>query len=313
MKYLVTGGAGFIGSHIVEALLNRGNEVICIDNLSSGSCSNIKLFESNSNYTFYKENILEPRATQDIVKEKPDCIFHLAAIPNVAKSIDYPNETFETNVIGTKNILDAARINKTPVVFSSSSSVYGGTSILPTPESAPLNPQSPYAMHKQMGEMLCKQYALYFGVKSICLRYFNVTGPRQQANSAYGAVIPAFIEAHLNNKTYFVEGTGEQYRDFCYIDNVVQANLLAAKKIDYFEGECFNIGNGYTCSINKLADKIAMLTDKKTKRVNTSSRPGDVFGSQADITKAKKLLGYNPKFLLEDGLKTTIEWWRKQK
>jgi len=299
MKALVTGGAGFIGSHLVDKLVDKGHEVVVVDNLSTGLESNLNYFDINV-LKVSIENL--PRMYQIFSMEKPDIVFHLAAHPGVPKSIENPVGTHDVNVTGTINILEAARQNGVKrVVFSSSSSIYGGTLVQPTPESKDCNPKSPYAMHKTMGEQYCKLYSKIYGLDTVSLRYFNVFGPRQRHDSPYAAVIPAFINCAKTDRRPTIYGNGEQYRDFCYVDNVVQANILVAIHQGRFDGEAFNVGCEDRITINKVhklsGAPPAIYADK---------RPGDVMRSQASISKLKAI-GYNPNISFEDGMRRLLE------
>ena len=310
MHILVTGGAGFIGSHLVDRLLKEGNKVAVIDNFSLGKHENIHHNMTNPNFHLYIDDITDIRTIIELLKNNNfDAILHVAALPRVQFSIEKPEETFKTNVIGTMNILEAARIcNVKRVVFSSSSSVYGNQEKIPLKEDMIPNPMSPYALHKLIGEQLCKQYNVLFGIETISLRYFNVFGPRLDVNGDYSCLIPKFIKKILGNETPTIFGDGEQTRDFTYVDDVVEANILAmSTKNNKCFGETFNIGTGYKkYSVNEVTKEILNLTGKniKPKYGQPVIEPRHTL---ADITNAKEMLGWQPKVDFRDGLGKTFE------
>lgn len=301
MNILMTGGAGFIGSHIVDAL-SLHNNVIVVDNLSSGRIGNI-----NQKSKFLKLCIENKDKSLEKIfeKYKPEIIFHLAAIPGVNYSVLNPIESHKTNVDGTLNLLRlSAKYKVKRFIFSSSSSVYGDTDIIPTPEAAPLNPKSPYALQKKIGEEYCKLFSELYDLDTVCLRYFNIMGPRQYGNSPYSSVISLFAESIKNNTNPIIYGDGEQTRDFCPVENVVQANILAATHPGKFAGDAFNIGCGQAVSINKLH---SLMNAKEA--IYKPARLSDIRHSVADITKARNILGYNPDTTFENGLKNTLSWY----
>lgn len=310
MKYLVTGGAGFIGSNIVEKLLKSGNFVRVVDNFSTGRKENIRDFLSHKNFELLKADISNLENCRKAV-EGVDFILHQAAINSVPRSIDNPLAPNKANIVGTLNLLVAAKeygkIKK--FVYASSSSVYGDSIKLPKCEDDPINPISPYSLTKFSGERYCQLFYKYYNLPTICLRYFNVFGPRQNPHSEYSAVIPKFIKSILNNERPIIHGDGNQTRDFTFIDNVVGANLLAVKS--KISGEVINIACGRQISLNNLLESINDLTGKKIIPIYSDSRRGDVRNTIADISKAQKMLNYKPKAELEYELKKTIEWFKK--
>jgi UDP-glucose 4-epimerase len=304
-RALVTGGAGFIGSHLVDHLMMLDKEVAVIDNMRSGRVSNLSGCFNSSKLLFENREV-QSLGMYDLFRIfRPEVVFHLAAIPGVAYSVENPFETNETNLHGTVNILKlAAKFGARRVVFSSSSSVYGGTDILPTPESAPLNPKSPYALQKKMGEEYCRFFSEHFELDTVCLRYFNVFGPRQYGGSPYSAVISSFAEAKRNNLTPKIYGDGKQFRDFCPVENVVSANLLAAECDSALLGEAFNVGCGGRVSVNEL-HKIMGVPEAEY----LENRLGDVKQSCADISKISNKLGYKVIVPFKRGLERTLEWY----
>jgi len=312
MKVAITGSAGFIGSNLVEACLKKGWEVIGVDNLSTGfdeMADPIRVMDLPGAYAFIKLDIND---THKLHRTLLGCetVFHLAALPRVSFSIDSPMEADMANTHGTLSVLEAARQSGVKrVVFSCSSSVYGGVAEFPTPETAPASPKSPYALHKQTGAEYCRLYSELHGVETCSLLYFNVFGKYQRANSAYATVIPAFFEAAMEGKSCRVDGDGGQSRDFCHIDNVVQANLLAAEYEGKLLGERFNIANGDTYSVNQVHEEIAKLLAIDLPKHHVEPRLGDPRKSHADITKAQQVLGYSPQIDFYEGMKLTSKWW----
>ena len=308
-KVLVTGGAGFIGSHLVEKLLKLDNEVKVLDNLSSGKLENLNFAKNNKNFQFIKGDIRD----FDLIKrtlKNIEIIFHQCGIPNVQKSIENPIEFNDVNVNGTLNLLVAAQdstIEK--IIHSSSSAVYGDSTDLPTKEDAKLNPNSPYAVNKLTCEYYLSVFYKVYGLKITTLRYFNIFGPRQAVNR-YSGVISIFMSRMLKNLPLIIFGDGNQTRDFTYITNIIDANLLVAEK-KAANGQIFNVGSGKSISIIDLAKKMIEIHDKDISYEFADFRTGDIKHSLADITKIKKVLDYKPKVALMDGLKNLYEWYKK--
>jgi len=303
---VVTGGAGFIGSSLVEELLKENN-VTVIDNLFTGKMKNISDFMNHENFKFYRADILDLEFLKKIL-EDTDYIFHLAAIPSVKRSMENPEATNEVNIKGTLNVLRAATNSSVKkLIFASSSSVYGDSKILPKKEDFPPNPKSFYAVSKLVGELYCKIFNDLYGLRTVCLRYFNVYGPKQDFKSDYAAVIPKFIKHILENKKLVIYGDGSQTRDFTFVKDVVNANILAMKK-NNITG-VFNIARGNNISINEIAMLISEYLNKNIEIVYADPRSGDVKHSLADIQRAKKYLGYMPQYSIKKGLKVTIEWY----
>lgn len=308
IRALVTGGAGFIGSHLVERLVELGASVRVLDNFTTGKMENIfHLMEQIELITgSLTDAEIVKRAVQSV-----DIVFHQGAIPSVARSVEDPLATHQANATGTLLLLLAARDAKVKrIVFASSSSVYGDTPTLPKREDMPPNPQSPYALSKLFGEYLCRLFWQLYGLETVILRYFNIFGPRQDPTSQYAAVIPRFITALLRGERPIIYGDGEQTRDFTFVENCLQANLLAATA-EGVNGEVFNIGAGRQTSINQLFQLIrSLIGTTRVEPIYAPPRRGDVRHSLADIAKAQSLLGYCPSISLEEGLKHTIEWFK---
>ena len=299
-KYLVTGGAGFIGSHLVDKLIEKGNKVIVIDNLSSGKKENL-----NTKAEFYQLDIC------DLDKIKPffegiDCVFHLAAIPSVPLSVEDPSGTSRVNILGTVNVFKAAiDSNVKRVIFASSSAIYGNQEIQPIKEVANPNPISPYGLQKLVGEQFAKLFTELYGIEIISLRYFNVYGPRIDSNSSYGAVIGKFLRLQAENKPFTIFGSGEQTRGFCYVDDVVDANIKASEADNLNGGEVINISNKESYSINFLVKIMGGEVEY------LPGREGDLINSKADITLAESLLGWKPKTEFDEGIKKTKQWFQE--
>jgi nucleoside-diphosphate-sugar epimerase len=311
-KVLVTGGAGFIGSHIVEQLLKNDNSVVVLDNFSSGKMENLSFVENLSRATDQYELIKEDIRDYDICLracEGVDVIIHQAALRSVPKSMNKPYDYNEVNINGTLNLLNVAKeCGIRRLVFASSSSVYGDTDKFPEKETDYPLLISPYALTKLAGEYYCRIFSKNLGVETVSLRYFNVYGPRQALDDEYAVVIPKFINCMLKEESPPIHGTGEQVRDFTYIDNIVQANLLAAVAEDV-SGGVFNIANGDAHSVLELVDVLNKIMGKSIEPVFTPPRAGDVFKTEADISRAKELLKYEPKIGFEEGLRRTVEWF----
>lgn len=307
MKFLVTGGAGFIGSNIVEELLKRRHKVRVIDNFCTGKLSNIKPFLKK--IELVKGDIRKEKDLRKALKGI-DYVLHQAALRSVPRSVDDPLSTNEVNITGTLKLLMIARECKVKrVVYASSSSVYGDNKKLPQSEDLRNSPVSPYATSKLGAENYCYVFAKTFGLETVALRYFNVFGPRQDPQSKYAAVIPKFILAALNGEEIEVHGDGKQSRDFSYIDNVVEANILAAITPG-MSGQIFNIACNQSNSVMDIVTGIEGIVGKKLPRYHTPPRAGDIRQTLADISKAKKLLKYKPKTMFNEGLRKTFEWFK---
>ncbi|MDR2430927.1 MAG: SDR family oxidoreductase [Candidatus Margulisbacteria bacterium] len=307
-KFLVTGGAGFIGSNIVKALLASGDTVRALDNLSTGRRQNIETFLNKIDFQQGDLTSLNDcrRAADGI-----DYILHHGAIPSVPRSVDDPLKTNAANITGTLNILTAAREAKVKrLIYAASSSAYGDSPAMPKVETMETRPKSPYAIQKLAGELYCQNFSQLFGLETVILRYFNVFGPRQDPGSVYSAVIPLFIKAMLADKQPTIFGDGLTSRDFTYVDNNVQANILACAAPKSAVGEVINIACGYEISLNQLAEKINASLGKNIRAQYAEERPGDVKHSLASISKAEKLLGYKPLIAFDAGLARTIEFYR---
>jgi nucleoside-diphosphate-sugar epimerase len=302
-RYLVTGGAGFIGSHLVRRLVVNGAEVRVVDNLTTGDLSRLK--DLSASIEFIEGDLSNDRVSEAAVNGV-DFVFHQAAVPSVQRSVRDPIATNRANVTATLNLLESCRRAKIRrFVFAASSSAYGDTEVLPKIETMSPNPLSPYALQKWAGERYCKLYFDLYGLQTVSLRYFNVFGPQQDPHSEYSAVIPKFISALFARQPITVYGDGEQSRDFTYVENVVDANM-AALHAHGAPGHVFNIGSGERISLNRLIKVLEdMLGTIATVRY-TESRPSDVRHSLADITLARQILGYNPTVLIEEGLRRTV-------
>ena len=302
MKVVVTGGAGFIGSHLVDALVKQGHDVIVIDDLSEGKEENLS--ESFDKIEFIKEDILEV----DLGKLKDvDIIFHIAAKRSVPESLKHPKEFENVNIAGTRRMLELARMNNAKFINSSSSSVYGDAP-LPQKEGETRTRLSPYAITKFCAEDYCAFYNLIYDVQTISLRYFNVFGPRQDPKSEYAAVIPKFINLMLKNRQPPIFGDGTQSRDFTYVDNVVSANLKAMDS--ELHGERINVANGKPISILQLVEEINNILGTDIKPIFEPERKGDIKNSYADNSLSKKIIGYEEVVDFKEGLKKTIEWFK---
>lgn len=290
-KVIVTGGAGFIGSHIVDALVERGFDVHVIDDLSSGKRGHV-----NVHALLHELDITDYRGITRVISGAK-YVFHCAARPRVSYSIDYPMETHDINVTGTRNVLEAARHGGVSrVIYSASSSAYGEQETMPLREDMPAQPVHPYGVQKYMGELLCRMYSDVFNLSTVCLRYFNVYGPRLDPEGDYALVIGKFMMQKKEGKPLTIIGDGEQTRDFTHVSDIVRANMLA-RQADAFGGEVFNIGAGVPTSINELASMFGGETATLPPRLEAKH-------SQADNTRAKKVLGWTPTVSLKEGLKT---------
>lgn len=304
--YLVTGGCGFIGSHLVKALVKQGERVRVFDNCTTGKAENIA--DVADKIEFCSADLQDIDAVSQAV-EGIDYVFHQGALPSVARSVADPIVTNNVNINGTLNLLVASRdADVKRVVYAASSSAYGNRPKSIKSEDLPPNPASPYALTKYVGECYCQIFTQLYGLETVALRYFNIFGPGQDSSSSYSAVIPLFISAYLNGEAPKIEGDGEQSRDFTYVANAVHANLLACHA-EGVAGEVFNVGCGERASINQLASLIGEMMESDTKPVYVAPRPGDVRHSLADIQKAKRLLGYEPQVDLKTGLRRTVDWF----
>jgi nucleoside-diphosphate-sugar epimerase len=302
--YLVTGGAGFIGSSLVERLLRLGETVRVIDDFSSGRRANLANLEGRLEVT--EGSIVDAEVVAGCMRGV-DVVFHEAAIPSVSRSVENPARSLLANVQGTTVVLDAARhAGVKRLVFAASSSAYGDTAVLPKVETMEARPLSPYAISKATGEQLVRVFASLYGIETVSLRYFNVFGPRQDPASQYAAVIPKFIMAALRKEPPTIFGDGEQTRDFCFIDNVVEANLLAAGSSKKLTGQVVNIACGDRTSLNQLWSAVGEETSFSATPRFEPTRPGDVRDSLADIRAAADLIGYEPKVRLRAGLSRTL-------
>jgi len=302
---LVTGGAGFIGCNLVRALLDRGEAVRVLDNFSTGRRENIDGLDVDLIEGSLVEMEDVNRAIDGVTH-----VFHLGALPSVSRSVEDPLASDANNDIGTMNLLIASRdAGVKRLVFSSSSSVYGETPTLPKREGEEGRPISPYAVSKQAGEYYCRLFHRLYGVPTVSLRYFNIFGPRQDPESQYAAVIPRFVTAALEGRSPTIFGDGEQSRDFTFVGDAVQGNLKAADAPEAALGEAFNVACGGRITLLELLEEIGSILGKKLVADHAAPREGDIRHSQADISKAQKYLGYEPKHTVRDGLEKTVEWY----
>lgn len=332
-RYLVTGGAGFIGSNIVDALIGRNCTVRVLDNFSTGKKENIERvikrhsLKHGKDYAFIKSEDPQPGLEKDLrlaviegdIRDAGACrkavagvsyVLHQGALPSVPRSIADPLTTNEVNINGTLNMLIASRdAGVRRFVFASSSSVYGDTPTLPKVETMPPLPLSPYAVSKLTGEIYTTLFYRLYGLSTISLRYFNVFGPGQDPASQYAAVIPKFITMILDRKSPAIYGDGEQSRDFTYVEDCVEANLLSCAAADV-SGAVLNIACGRRTTLNELFKKICALTGADVRAIYSDPRHGDVKHSLADIRRSMDLLGYSPKYTIDEGLKKTIDWFK---
>lgn len=310
----VTGGAGFIGSHLCEALVELGAEVSVIDDLSSGVLDNIEPIKGR--LRFVERSILDPAAVVDAVRGA-ELIFHQAAVTSVPASVERPALYHEINATGTLRILEAARLatGNDPaavrVIYASSSSVYGDREDATAVETMPVRPMSPYAVSKCAGELMLRAYAVCYGLSAVGLRYFNIFGPRQRPDSPYAAVIPKFARAMLAGEKPTIFGDGLQTRDFTHVANAVQANLLAGACPGRLCGEAVNVACGTSHNLLQLIAKMAAVLGVEAQHTLAPARTGDVLHSRADITLAQELLGYEPVMGLDDGLRETVGYYRE--
>jgi nucleoside-diphosphate-sugar epimerase len=310
MRYLVTGGAGFIGSNTVDELVRRGHSVVVLDDLSAGKEEN--LAEIRAKITFVKGSITDLEAVQKAMHQA-EYVIHLAARTSVPRSVKDPLETNRINVEGTLNVLVAARDNKVKrVVFAASSSAYGETATLPKTEAMQPQPISPYGVSKYVGELYAQTFGRCYGLENVCVRYFNIFGPRQDPDSPYSGVLSRFALAFLEDQQPVIYGDGEQTRDFTFVENAVQANLLACEAPSSASGGVFNVGTGARISLNQTLEFLRRISGKTLQAKHEPPRDGDIRDSQADITKAREYLGYDPTVMFEEGLERTFDWYRQQ-
>ena len=307
MRYLVTGGAGFIGSNTVDELVSRGHSVVVLDDLSSGKEDN--LAEIRNKITFIKGSVTDIEVVRKAMYEA-EYVLHLAARTSVPRSVKDPIETNRINVDGTLNVLVAAKEMKVRrVVLAASSSAYGETPTLPKAETMQPQPISPYGVTKYVGELYGQAFGRCYGLENVALRYFNIFGPRQDPSSPYSGVLAKFCAAFLEETQPVVFGDGEQTRDFTFVDNAVLANLLACEAPNV-SGRVFNVGTGGRVSLNQVLLTLARITGKTLEAKYDQPREGDIRDSQADISRAREFLGYRPQVGFEEGLTLTFEWYR---
>ena len=326
-KALVTGGCGFIGSNLTKELVKQVWQVDVVDDMSNGHVElldglKLRFLMNGSFFAAYKmqgvkrekgevlviqDDFSEDNILSAIYQGTYDVIFHQAAVPRVSYSVEEPWHTTEVNISKTVKLFESARNSVDRIVWASSSSVYGGADILPTKEESPKNPKSPYAWQKSAIEDFAKQCWSLYGLDIVCLRYFNVFGPGQYGDSPYATAVSAWCHATKNDTACRSDGDGSQSRDMCYIDNVVSANILAANRVENFEGECYNIACNSRVTNKEVLDYFVENFGCTVK--NAPWRPGDIMHTQADVSKAKKDFGYEPLVEFWDGLQKTIEWW----
>ena len=307
MRYVVTGGAGFIGSNTVEELVRRGHSVVVLDDLSAGKEDN--LAEIRNKITFIKGSITDIEAVRKAMHEA-EYVLHLAARTSVPRSVKDPIETNRINIDGTLNVLVAARDAKVKrIVFAASSSAYGETPTLPKTETMRPEPISPYGVTKFVGEVYAQVFGRCYGLENVSLRYFNIFGPRQDPGSPYSGVLAKFCTAFLEDGQPVIFGDGEQTRDFTYVENAVQANLLACEAPNV-SGKVFNIGTGSRSSLNQTVELLGKISGKRLEVKYDPPRDGDIRDSLADIAQARNFLGYDPQVGFEEGLRRTLDWYR---
>src|SRR5882672_3996064 len=308
MRFVVTGGAGFIGSNTVDELVRRGHGVVVLDDLSSGKEEN--LADIRNKITLIKGSIIDIEVVRKAMHEA-DYVIHLAARTSVPKSVKDPIETNRINIDGTLNVLVAARDAKVKrIVFAASSSAYGETPTLPKVEKMEPQPISPYGVTKYVGELYAQMFGRVYGLENVSLRYFNIFGPRQDPDSPYSGVLAKFCTAFLEKTQPLVFGDGEQTRDFTYVENAVQANLLACEAPNV-SGKVFNVGTGTRVTLNQTLALLANLTGNKLETKYEPARDGDIRDSQADITQAREFLNYELLVSFGEGLRRTVEWYRE--
>jgi len=307
MNALITGGAGFIGSHLAATLVEQGHQTRVLDNLFSGYVANVP-----AGAEFFEGDVADEVAVAKAMAAV-DVVFHQAAHRSVFRSVEHPLTTDLANTHGTLTVLKAAAdAGVRRVVYASSSSIYGGSAIQPTPESAPALPRSPYAVSKLAGEHYSRVFAELYGVETVSLRYFNVYGPRQRPDSAYAAVIPLFIDALSRNESPVVHGDGLQSRAFVYVGDAVAANLAAMNApASACQGQAYNVAGAETVDLLGLLDRLGALIGVEPGPIHTDPRPGDVRHTSAEISAARDALGHEPRVGLEEGLRRTIDWFRQ--
>jgi nucleoside-diphosphate-sugar epimerase len=308
--FLVTGGAGFIGSNLVHVLCARGERVRVLDNFATGREENLRGVEARID--LHRGSITDPQAVAAAM-QGVDYVLHQAALPSVQRSVEDPIETNTVDVSGTVNVLDAARrAGVKRVVYAASSSAYGETPTLPKAETMIPDPLSPYAVAKLAGEHYCRVFFLNYGLETVALRYFNVFGPRQDPKSQYAAVIPNFVTAALRGTQPLIYGDGEQSRDFCFIENVVEANLLACTAPKEAAGQVFNVACGERTTLLDVITALSEIVGRRIEPRHAEARTGDIRHSLADISRAKRLLGYSGRVGFAEGLRRTVAWYREQ-
>jgi UDP-glucose 4-epimerase len=308
-KCLVTGGAGFIGSNLVERLIGDGVQVQVLDNLSTGFLKNLEPFLGDIDFT--QGDVRDLDTLQEVMLGV-EVVFHQAAVVSVPKSVEDPIEAAMVNSLGTLHVLEAARrAGVRRVVFASSCAVYGDLPQLPKKENAETRPLSPYAVSKLHGETYAFLYSDLYGLETVCLRYFNVYGPKQDPTSPYSGVISIFMDRAVRGELPTIFGDGEQFRDFVYVADVVQANLLAAYR-DNIAGAVMNIGTGSSVTVNSLWESISQFTGVEGEPARAEKRPGDIRESVADISRARELLDYQLHYSFEEGLELTWRWYRSK-
>lgn len=310
-RYLVTGGAGFIGSNLAATIANRGERVRVLDNLATGHWGLLRRVVKDMSLVETITGDIRDASAVKKAMEGVETVFHEAALGSVPRSVETPVESDHVNVNGTVVVLDTARrLGVRRVVFAASSSAYGDTPTLPKREDMPPSPMSPYAVTKLTCEHYMKVFAELYGLETLCLRYFNVFGPNQLPDGAYAAAIPRFVKAALTGEPIVIYGDGEQTRDFCFVDNAVRANLLAAETNATLKGQVVNIAGGRRISLNDLVREIGRVLGRPLDVRHVEPRQGDVRHSLADVSRAKELLGYEPKVRWEDGIAPTVEFLR---
>jgi len=308
MRYLVTGGAGFIGSNMVDELVKRGQDVVVLDDLSAGKEANLAAVRSKID--LHIGTITDLAAVQSACKGA-QYVIHLAARTSVPRSVLNPLESNQVNIDGTLNVLVAARDAQVRrFVFAASSSAYGETPTLPKIETMPAQPISPYGVTKYVGEMYAQVFGRVYGLENACLRYFNVFGPRQDPSSQYSGVLSRFMLAVIEGHAPVIYGDGEQSRDFTYVENIVDETLRACESPDA-SGLVFNGGTGARITLNQVLKLLAQITGKTIQAKYDEARNGDIRDSQADVSLARKILGYEPRVLFEEGLRRTWDWYKK--